>query len=77
MDTQNPQLRFLLRFEAHCELGPVHSAKLLGVPYITYSQWRNGKRKLKLAYRQHMDVLMLLDRPVLRNYIDEVVHDGL
>ena len=63
-------------FEAHTRLGPTFAARLLGLPYISYAQYRSGARKLKTCHRYHMEALMLLDRDTLKARISEVF-DGL
>jgi len=62
----------MAKFEAHTGLGPTFAARLLGLPYISYAQYRNGSRTLKACHRYHMEVLMLLDEGTLKERIDEV-----
>jgi hypothetical protein len=65
----------LVKFEQHIALGPTLAAKLLGLPYVSYAQYRSGTRTLKTSHIHHVQVLMLLDRATLETRINEVVHD--
>lgn len=64
----------LVNFESHTGLGPTFAAKLLGMPYITYAQYRSGTRPIKTQHIYHVEVLLLLDQKVLQKRIKEVVY---
>lgn len=66
--------RTLLALEAHTGLGPTFVARLLGLPYISYAQYRSGERSLKTTHVYHCEVLMLLDQKALSKRIKEVVY---
>lgn len=65
----------LSRFEAGVGLGPTKAARLLGMPYVTYAQWRSGIRHMKVCHVYHVEVLMMLEPKTLRKRIREVVDD--
>lgn len=71
MSTPN---EFMTKFEAHTGLGPTFAARVLGLPYISYAQYRNRSRKLKACHRYHMEVLMLLDEATLKARIEDVLY---
>ncbi len=73
MGTKPPHPK-LLQFESHTALGPTFAARLLGLPYISYAQYRSGTRPLKKQLVFHMEAVMLLEPEVLRQLIAEVVH---
>lgn len=73
MDARTPHPK-LLQFESHTALGPTFAARLLGIPYISYAQYRSSTRPLKKQLVFHMEALMLLDAEVLRKRISEVVY---
>lgn len=50
----------LLRFEKATKLGPTFAARLLGVAYPTYAQYRSGRRELPLYHQRHIEALMRL-----------------
>lgn len=64
----------LIDFEARTGLGPTFAARLLGIPYISYAQYRNHTRPLKTTMVYHMEVLLLLDRRVLAERIERIAH---
>lgn len=61
----------LLTFEHHTELGPTFAARLLGVAYPTYAQYRSGRRELQRYHANHIQALMLLPKAKLANLIEE------
>lgn len=66
----------LRQFETHCGLEPVNAAKLLGYAYVTYSQYRNGRRPLQLYAERHIRAVMLLPMKALDALIKEHVFNG-
>lgn len=50
----------LLRLEEVTSLGPTFAARLLGVAYPTYAQYRSGRRSLPKYHVRHIEVIMLL-----------------
>lgn len=64
----------LFNFERRTSLGPTFAARLLGMPYISYAQCRNGTRILKPHHIYHVEVLLLLDKETLMNRIREVCY---
>jgi hypothetical protein len=66
----------ILSFEKHVELGPVLAAKLLGYPYSTYAQYKNGSRELRPYVRRHIQAVMLLQADTLKDLIAEVLYSG-
>ena len=48
----------LLDFELRMALGPTHAAKLLGVAWSTYCQYRNLSRALPKYIRFHVETLI-------------------
>jgi hypothetical protein len=53
--------------EARLSLGPTHVACLLGLPYISYAQYRNGTRELKLFHVRHMELILLMNDEQIAN----------
>lgn len=66
--------RTLLALELHTGLGPTFAARLLGLPYISYAQYRSGHRELKRTHLYHVEVLMKLEPKALKKRIEEVVY---
>lgn len=64
----------LTNFERHIGLGPTFAARVLGLPYITYAQYRSGTRPLKLSHERHIEVILLLTVPAREQYIRKVLH---
>ena len=64
----NPVLSSL---ECHTALGPTFAARLLGVAYPTYAQYRSGRRELPLYHHRHIEALIALDVSVLTQLIKE------
>lgn len=46
--------------ERHLSLGPTHVAVFVGMPYISYAQYRSGLRKMKLVHVRHFELILLL-----------------
>lgn len=61
----------LLQFEAHVRLGPTYAARLLGIAYPTYAQYRSGRRPLPHYHQNHIQALRLLPEAALRALIEE------
>lgn len=59
----------LLRLEKATALGPTHAARLLGVAYPTYAQYRSGRRSLPKYHVRHIEVIMLLSDKNLHQLI--------
>jgi hypothetical protein len=59
----------LLDFERHSRLGPTFVARLLGVAYPTYAQYRNGRRELPLYHQRHIELLYLIPKESLNHVI--------
>lgn len=66
----------LAKFEQHTKLGPTYAAELLGVPYSTYAQLRNGTRTMKTHTQRHIQALEHLAPDTLQQIIKEHVRDG-
>ena len=62
--------KVLLHFEKATDLGPTFAARLLGVAYPTYAQYRSERRELPLYHANHIEVLLLLSRPNLEKVIN-------
>jgi DNA-binding transcriptional regulator YdaS (Cro superfamily) len=60
----------LLHFEASTGLGPTFAARLLGVAYPTYAQYRSGRRELPTYHSRHIEVLLLLSPSALSKIIE-------
>jgi hypothetical protein len=61
----------LLHFEKTTGLGPTYAARLIGVAYPTYAQYRSGRRTLQRYHARHIEALLLLSRPALDRLIKE------
>lgn len=70
--TTAPVNRLLLNFEKATGLGSTYAARLLGVAYPTYAQYRSERRELPLYHSKHIEVLLLLSRANL----EKVMTDG-
>lgn len=66
----------LAHFEEHTRLGPTYATELLGVPYSTYAQLRNGTRTMKTHTERHIQALQHLPYESLLQLIKEHVRDG-
>lgn len=64
----------LVDFESRTGLGPTYAAKLLGLPYISYAQYRSGDRSPKQQHIYHINALLLLEPKVLQKLIKELVY---
>ena len=64
----------LIDFETRTGLGPTYAARLLGIPYISYAQYRNGTRPVKTTLTYHIEVLLLLDKRVLKDRIERIAN---
>ena len=62
--------KVLLNFERSTELGPTFAARLLGVAYPTYAQYRSERRELPLYHANHIEVLLLLSSANLEKVIN-------
>ena len=61
----------LLRFEKSIGLGATYAARLLGVAYPTYAQYRSGRRELPLYHQRHIDALLRLPESELTGLIEK------
>ena len=66
--------QLLLEFEQHVGLGPVNTSRLLGYAYVTYSQWRSGRRPLQDYSRNHIHDMMSLSEEKLNAAIKDRVY---
>lgn len=66
----------LLDFEVRVDLGPTFAARLLGVAYPTYAQYRSGRRVLPDYHRNHIQALLALSPRALRTLIEEHANGG-
>jgi hypothetical protein len=64
----------LIRFEKVTGLGPTYAARLLGVAYVTYAQYRNLSRPLQLYHARHVEALLSLPKPQLTKLIERHAH---
>lgn len=64
----------LINFEREVALGPTFAAKLLGVSYSIYAQYRSGRRPLQTYHRNHVRVLLRLSKRDLALTIKEHVY---
>jgi hypothetical protein len=60
----------LVDFEQRIGLGSTGAARLLGLPYITYAQYRSGERQLKTCHVRHIEALLLLQPSSLSTLIE-------
>lgn len=61
----------LLHFEKATGLGPTFAARLLGVAYPTYAQYRSERRELPKYHHHHIEALLLLPHTSLAKLIKE------
>ncbi len=61
----------LLHLEKTTGLGPTFAARLLGVAYPTYAQYRSGRRELPTYHAHHIEALLLLSQASLARLIKE------
>lgn len=64
----------LLRLEQRIELGATFAARLLGVAYPTYAQYRSGRRELQRYHERHIEALMALPDSALTRMIEKYAH---
>jgi len=64
----------IVEFETRTGLGPTYAARLLGIPYISYAQYRNHTRPMKPTLLYHMEVLLLLEKGTLNARIERIAH---
>jgi len=62
-------------FEKFSGLGPTYAAKLLGIPWSTYSQLKNGRRQVKPHTELHIEALRLLPADSLSQLIERYAYD--
>lgn len=61
----------LLQFESETGLGPTYAARLLGVAYPTYAQYRSERRELPVYHQHHIEALLMLPQTSLGKLIKE------
>jgi DNA-binding transcriptional regulator YdaS (Cro superfamily) len=66
----------LTELETHTDLGPTFAARLLGVAYPTYAQYRSGRRELPQYHSNHIQALLLLSPVALRQLIKEHLRES-
>lgn len=59
----------LLFFETETGLGSTHAARVLGVAYPTYAQYRSGRRELPTYHAYQIEALLLLPQAKLEKLI--------
>lgn len=64
----------LLHFETATGLGSTYAARLLGVAYPTYAQYRSGRRELPSYHARHIESLLLLSQRELTKLIERHAH---
>ena len=64
----------LVEFEATVALGPTYAARLLGVSYSIYAQYRSEHRALPRYHRNHIQALLRVPRRELTKLIKEHAH---
>ena len=64
----------LVDFEKRTGLGPTFAARLLGIPYISYAQYRSGTRTMKLSMLRHIEVILLLSERARADHIRKALH---
>ncbi len=64
----------LVNFERATGLGPTYAARLIGVAYVTYAQYRNGSRPLQKYHARHIEALLLLPHRDLMKLIERYAH---
>ncbi len=60
----------LIHFEQSIDLGPTFVARLLGVAYPTYAQYRSGRRELPTYHMRHVEAFLLLSSTAQRKLIE-------
>lgn len=61
----------LTDFEDQTGLEPGGAARVLGVAYVTYSQYRSGMRPMKTYHEYHVQAILLLSERVRAQLIKE------
>ena len=69
--------RTLYEFEAAIGLGPTYAARLIGVAYPTYAQYRSLRRELPLYHSRHIGALLALPQDVLEQLIKEYAYGDI
>lgn len=64
----------LAYFEEQTSLGPTFAAKVLGMPYISYAQYRNFSRPWKTCHERHIEVILMLEPKVRSRYIERMLN---
>lgn len=64
----------LLHLEKTTGLGPTFVARLLGVAYPTYAQYRSGLRPLQKYHARHIEALLMLPNRSVRQLIERHVN---
>ncbi len=61
----------LMQLELAIGLGPTYAARMLGIAYPTYAQYRSGRRPLQLYHDLHIEALLLLPPAKLSRLIED------
>lgn len=61
----------LLRLEQRIALGPTYAARMMGLAYVTYAQYRSGRRALQLYHERHIEALLALPAAELTRITQE------
>ena len=64
----------LIEFEKKTQLGPTFAARLLGVSYSIYAQYRSERRELPRYHINHIRAISLLSESSLARIIREHAH---
>lgn len=64
----------LLTLERRIALGPTYAARLMGLAYVTYAQYRSGRRDLQLYHQRHIEALLALSEVGLAELVKEHIH---
>jgi len=64
----------LITLERTIGLGATYAARLLGVAYPTYAQYRSGRRELPLYHRRHIELLLNLSPALLQMIVSKHAH---
>ena len=69
-----PPHPLLLTLERRIALGPTYVARLMGLAYVTYAQYRSGRRELQLYHQRHIEALLVLPEGRLAELVKEHAH---
>jgi hypothetical protein len=75
MPKRNPPLPLLVDFESRVHLGPTFAARLLGLPYVSYAQYRSGLREFKRTHKLHVKAILMMHAGARENYVKEALDE--